>query len=896
MALSALWTALHALGQEPSQGPGMPPLEAETDAAPPPRGSNRMLALLLARRQREAAPSGEGQLGAPEPAAPPAPAPAPEPTPLRLVAADGPTETVVVPAEAAGALETIERTPEGWRPLAQPATGAPPAPVSAASKTPLPVQLGERRRDPVEPPLVPGAGWHELLLSVVLNGRKVSEGALFLRDPATGRLAVPLSQLATWRISPDARNPITFEGEAFYPLDGIAGATAKLDLETLALRLDVPPEAFAPFAFGPEPEPTPAPVIGKGAFADYDLQYSAGGDVQERLDGLLELGSFGSLGVFGTSLKLDDLLGSPGVTRLETQLIQDLPARRETVRLGDSLTAGGTFGQPVRFGGVQWATNFATDPSFVTFPLPAIGGLADQRSVVDVLVDNLRRASGEVPPGPFSFRNIPVVTGAGEVQLTVKDLLGREHVVTQPYYVSSRLLRSGLQDFSFEAGFERKSYGDESFDYGEALGAGTYRYGLTDTLTGEAHGELQPDRQSLALGGSWLAGRWGVLSGGIGASHDDEQQLGGLAQLAYEYDGRSFNAGARTRYTSGGFRELGVDDGHTRRVDQLNLGLDLGAAGRLGLLFINEDRRSDSDQRLATATWSRQLGPGTVILSAGQTLAPDHETTVMLTYAVPLGGNRSVSAEARTRDSDALGRLQFRQSRGASDLGLDYRVAVEAGSDARPLDARVGYQTTHGGADLEVEHVDGTSNMRAGIDGSLSLIDGQVEASRRLGAAFGLVEAPGAAGARVYLDNREVGRTDQQGRLLLPDLRPYQANHVRLAVDDLPLDANPSRIDVTAVPYAGNGIPVRFEVSRARQATAIVQGPDGRPLPAGLKLASGDGTAGLWVGRYGFAQLTGIGEAPVQVSGEADGRRIVCTMPAVPKDALLPDLGTLRCD
>ncbi len=488
------------------------------------------------------------------------------------------------------------------------------------------------------------------------------------------------------------------------------------------------------------------------------------------------------------------------------------------------------------------------------------------------------------------------MTGAGEVQLTVKDLLGRERIITQPYYVSSRLLRAGLEDFSFEAGFERKDYGDRSFDYGEALAAGTWRYGIDDTRTGEVHGELQPDQQSLALGGSWLVGRWGVVSGGLGASHDSDQQLGSLAQLAYEYEGRSFNVGARTRYTSGGFRQLGIDDGHTRRVDQLNLGLDLAAAGRLGLLFVNEDRRDDSDRRLASATWSKELGPGTVILSAGQSLAPDHELSVLLTYALPLGHNRSVAAEVRTRDTDALGRLQYRQSRGASDLGLDYRVAVEAGSQAQPLDARLGYQTAYGGANIEVVRDSGSNNMRAGVDGSLSVVDGHLALSRQLGAAFGLVEVPGVGNTRVYLDNREAGRTDAEGRLLLPDLRPYQANKVRLAVDDLPLDANPGRIEVTAVPYAGNGIPVRFDVSRAREATAVMEGPDGRPLPAGLRLSSEDGKAGIWVGRNGFAQLTGVGETPVRVSGEVAGGPIVCTIPAVAKDEVLPDLGTLRCD
>jgi outer membrane usher protein len=51
----------------------------------------------------------------------------------------------------------------------------------------------------------------------------------------------------------------------------------------------------------------------------------------------------------------------------------------------------------------------------VTFPLPAIGGLAEQDAVVDVLIDNLARVSGEVPAGPFAVDNLPVVTGAGEV-------------------------------------------------------------------------------------------------------------------------------------------------------------------------------------------------------------------------------------------------------------------------------------------------------------------------------------------------------------------------------------------------------------------------------------------------------------------------------------------------
>ena len=286
------------------------------------------------------------------------------------------------------------------------------------------------------------------------------------------------------------------------------------------------------------------PVAGTGAFVDYDVLLTAGSGVDGRLDSLIELGTFNNLGVLTTGLQALDLAAEPGLTRLDTTFTRDIPDRRETLRLGDSLTHGGAFAQPVRFGGVQWGSNFATDPSFVTFPTPAIGGLADQDSVVDIFVNNLRQATGEVPSGPFRIDNLPVVTGAGEVQLVVRDLLGRERLITQSYYVSSRLLREGLHDYSYELGFERQRYGERSFAYGDPLVAATHRYGLTEVLTGEVHADAQPDGASTVVGGSWRAGNYGVFSGGVGGSVDDGAP-GALGQLAYEYQGSSFNSVCR---------------------------------------------------------------------------------------------------------------------------------------------------------------------------------------------------------------------------------------------------------------------------------------------------------------------------------------------------------------
>ena len=778
----------------------------------------------------------------------------------------------------------------------------PPAPRASqpsASPTPVWPQQGGgpqpevgRRRDPVDPPLLDAGAWNTWVLAVQLNGREVSPGSVVLEEPHYGRLVAPVGQLRLWRIRLDDKRILAFQGEVFYPLDAIPGAKVSLDRSQLVLGLEVPSAQLLPFDMAQEQADRPEPVSGRGGFLDYDLLLTAGSGVDARLDGLAELGVFNRLGVLTSGLQASDLAGEPSVTRLDTTFTRDLPDRRESLRLGDSLTNGGALAQPVRFAGLQWGTNFATDPSFVTFPTPAIGGLVDQDSVVDVFVNNLRQATGQVPAGPFRIDNVPVVTGAGEVQLVVRDLLGRERIVTQSYYVSARLLRAGLHDYSYEVGFERQRYGERSFAYGDPLAAATHRYGFSELLTGEAHAAAQPGSASGALGASFRAGNLGVFSGGLGASLD-EGSPGGMGQIAYEYQASRFSFGAQTRYATADFVQAG-DGGHrTRRVDQLNLGFDLRDLGRVGVLALNQDNRDRETARSLAATYSLAVGPGSFLLRGAQFIEPDTDWVVTATYALSLGGTRSSSVEVERSQHGQRARAQYRRGRGASDLGLDYRLAAEAGDEARSVDARFSYQTVHGAAELDVEHFDGDDNLRAGVSGSVGLVDGVVRPSRRIGRSFGMVATPGDV--RVYLDNREVGRTDKSGYLMLPALRPYEANRVRLEVEDLPLDARIGSAEAVAVPFERSGVAVDFDVRRERQATAKLLDASGQPLPAGLQLASGDGTATAWVAKSGFSRIVG-GDGPAEVTGlDAMQRLWSCVLPAVPADAALPDLGAIAC-
>ncbi len=766
-----------------------------------------------------------------------------------------------------------------------------PSVSSAPAKELLPTLL-PARRDPILPPLQEHEAWHEWLLSVELNGQVVSQGGLFVEAPQVG-LAAQLALVEAWRLKLDTARIVTFRGEPYYPLSAIAGATFELDAEGLALALEIPPEAFTSFSSAAAATETPKPVAGTGAFLDYDLLYQTGDGVDQGLTGLLELGTFHAGASLVSSAQLRDLTESPSITRLDTTLSRDVPESRITMRLGDSIAEGGAFAPPVRFAGVQYATNFATDPAFITFPLPTIGGLARQDSVVDVFIDNIQREARSVPPGPFTLESLPAVTGAGEIQLRVTDLLGREQLVTQPYYVSSRLLKQGLHDFGYQFGSVRRDYGSESFDYGAALASGTHRYGVSNQLTVEANGELQYDQQSLITGGSYLLGRYGVVSSGIGAGRSGDGP-GVLGELAYEYDGRRFNFGARTRYTSDGFRQAGGDE-DAARIDQLSLGLDFGDWGHFGTLLLHRDGRDTENATTLSATYSVQLGPGALSLRAAQLVEPDQELALTAVYTLPLGSRRSVSAEVLKRSGDYAARGVFRQTRGASDLGLDYRLAAETGSRDSSAQARLGYQSELGSVDLALERFDGDDALRAGVNGSVALIDGDVALSRRIGRAFGLVNLPGFPDVRVYLDNREAGRTDADGRLLLPGLRPYESNRVRVEVDDLPLDAEIDAAEVEAVPFERSGVTIGLPLRHSEQSTATLQDGDGKPLPVGLKLRSADGAVTAWVARDGFSQVTGPLRAPTRVDAEDGPDRFSCELPTAPDGELLPDLGVVAC-
>ena len=104
----------------------------------------------------------------------------------------------------------------------------------------------------------------------------------------------------------------------------------------------------------------------------------------------------------------------------------------------------------------------------------------------------------------------------------------------------------------------RQDYAASSFDYGDVLGAATFRRGLSDSLTGGVHAEAQMGG-SYAVGAdaAWQAGTLGIVSTQV-ALGGDAADSGWLAGVGLEHNGPRLTAYLHTQFSSRNFSQLGA--------------------------------------------------------------------------------------------------------------------------------------------------------------------------------------------------------------------------------------------------------------------------------------------------------------------------------------------------
>ncbi len=746
-----------------------------------------------------------------------------------------------------------------------------------------------------------------LLLEVLINGHstgKVGEftmhrGSLMARPAELNDLGFRLPE------------SISTTSNGLIALSDLPGLTFKLDMKKLELNVTAIDGRLLPTVLRPMARDIASDhrVIesGTGVTLNYDTVGSfaagaAGGSSS------FDLRAFSPWGVVSS-----DWLAYAGSTstgassnravRLDaTYTYADVNSLRR-YSLGDFINGGLSWTRPIHLEGAQIRSDFSMRPDLVTFPLPTVSGSTAVASSVSVLADGNLIAAGQVGSGPFEVPQLPVVSGAGTISMTVTNALGQQVTISQPFYASSSLLDPGLHTFAAQAGMVRRNWGTVSNDYGKLAGSGVYRRGLTRKFTIEGTAEGTPGAALAGAGGVAQIANLGVinfaaaLSGGSG-------HTGAQFSLGAQRIGRVFSIGGSAIIASRDYRDIAAVNGDGVQRKQLSgfASVYFKRLGSFGAAYggIDQDATPTPIQfaaanaehsHVASGNYSLQFRHLSVYVSGFKDFATGGSSGAQVGLTIPFGKRSSITVSG-TSDGD----VQLQVQKSAALVGeWGYNAYVSAGSNSPHGFGQVQYKSRIGLFTAGLDQSGGETTGRLETQGAISFVDGSVFASNEIYDSFAIVDTSPMPHVRVYQENRDVGRTDSSGRLLVPDMRSFDLNHIDIEPTDIPPDVTVNTDSRVMRPQDHSGVVVKFPIKFSSGALLHLVDEAGAPISLGSSATLHATGTVVPVGYDGEAYVEGLSMHNEVAVERIDGRLCTVTFDYHPVPGGIPSIGPLKC-
>lgn len=710
-----------------------------------------------------------------------------------------------------------------------------------------------------------------------------------------GLWRAPYEAWAQWTPLPPPRMETDAGGSRWAVLRTDDGLALRFDGCRSALWVDANPQRVQHTVLG-SPDRGTVSTAGHGGYVNMDARYG-GLNGSDAVNALVDVGVFAPGGAGRSSLFIDHRTGGNTLRRLDSHWLIDDPERLLRLRLGDGVTHSADWETPVRFGGVQWGTDFTLQPDRITFPLPSLGGNAALASTAQLYVNGIRQTPPQaLQPGAFRFDSVPTLTGAGDLTVTLRDALGREQTISQPFYASPRLLDTGLDERTVEAGFLRENFAGANDHYSRPMVAGLWRRGLDDRVTALGRISASTRRQQGGFEADGVLQSFGLLTVSAAASNA-ERGVGGIATLAFERLAERWSVALRRRIATRNYADLGRDPGTLHFSDAARLSWRLPVAGRASLLYISEQPWRGRGTRLAGLAWNATLAARVQAYASwlhplGRDQGAD---SLVIGLSAAFGRTASASIQA-TDDGSDWGTRGSIQKAPDGPLGWSYQVSADS-RDTGLREADAALTTARGTLGAGYAAIGDHGGASARLQTAFAVVDGHGYWSRPIASSFAVVDTGGVANVRVLRENQIVGRTDADGRLLLTDLMPYQRNHLAIDDRDLPISLGLSSGSAEIAPPADAGVPVRFATDRRSMRRLRLVDAQGAAIPAGAGLSVEGHAQALPVGYDGAVYLEWPADPARRPRIEvvwAGGHCRVARDP-LPAAANAADTATVRC-
>ena len=685
---------------------------------------------------------------------------------------------------------------------------------------------------------------HELMLGVQINGKAANDFARLV-EMNDGKLYASADLIRQWRLRVPTAGGVTYQGGTVYSLDRLDGVKWQVNNAQQMLLLNIASTAFTQTVLSASSrDAVQADMPAPGLFLNHELVFSHL-DRDSALAGLFEAGFFSPLGVATSRFAARDFTNAMAPIRLDTKLVREFPHLMATLTVGDSVSAINPWSRQVTYGGIRWASDFSTQPAFVPIVLPNLAGQATQPSTVDIFVNGVRTSQQKVDPGPFAINSVPVITGQGEVQMVVTDVLGQQQIITQAYISARELLRPGVNEYTYEAGILRRNFGIVSSQYGSLFLEGQQRHGFTNNFTLDGRIETSGKQQTGSIGAEYGLFPLGIIGGGVAGSHSDLGP-GALAYIVLQRRARQLGFSGTLQVANSTFQQLGMAAGERapRVQAQFQVTEALGSRSSFSVGYLRQENRSFIDAVQAqkpdfsgiTAAYSVRVG-SRMYLTAAANLSHSFKdaSSATISLVVPLGARTVASATSMVQQNGTQNSTVQYTQQVPIGTGYGYRVRTDV-ADHNRYDAGFTYQTNNGTLDIESSETNSQVNSRLTETGGLVMMHGQIVPSQWLNSSFAVVQVPDASGVRVFANNQYIASTSWRGLAVIPVLAPYNKNTVRLDDQGVPLNIGIDLDEKTVVPMSRTGAFLKFKAAPVKGALFALVTQKGDPVPQGAEV------------------------------------------------------------
>ncbi|MFM0210089.1 fimbrial biogenesis outer membrane usher protein [Paraburkholderia sediminicola] len=647
----------------------------------------------------------------------------------------------------------------------------------------------------------------------------------------------------------------------------VPGASVEFDFTEQKLTLSVPQKYLRNAARGYVPPEMWRQGVNAG-FISYNANtYHTSGSGSQSTQSYLGLNAGVNVGSwhFRHQSSISQTTGQgTQFDNIATYVQHDLTRLKSQVTLGDGYTTGDVF-DSVSFRGAQIATDDRMLPESLRGYAPVVRGTADSNARVTVRQNNQVIYETSVSPGPFEINDLYATGYGGNLDVTVTEADGRTKTFTVPYASVAQSLRAGTTRFSVTAGQLR----NDSLETKPNFAQFTLQRGLTNLVTPYGGGVAANGYVAADVGAA-LNTKYGAFSADVTGA---QTQVPGQSAMR----GTSLRVGyskffdptdtsisvAAYRYSTAGFmslsdaasvRDLAMHGGDTNSVYRQRNRFQLTVNQNFkehGTVFLSASSQQywnhDGSDMFYQAGYTNSFKYGTYSVTAGRTRNSDGSMSnqFMLSTTLPLGHSQHAPLMS-TNLSSGSGSTNLQASLSGS-LGDNNQYSYNAygaygsgnGSSSSNTGVSGTWRAPYAQITTSASAGSGSRQVSAGISGSVVAHPGGVTFSQTVGDTFGIVEAPGAAGASVT-SARGV-KLNSRGYAVVPYLTPYGMNTVGIDPKGTSTDVEFESTSEQAVPRLGSVVMLKYKTVNGR--AALIRAPQlgDKALLFGADVTDGNG-------------------------------------------------------